>query len=68
MNINDLQERLARLHDEQKQLQQQLVTLGANINAYNGAIQECQYWIEMINNRTPETSSDVDTGDNISFS
>jgi len=36
-----LSERLAKLKAEREQLL-------ANLNAYNGAIQDCEYWLKLI--------------------
>lgn len=71
MNLIDLQNRLETLQSEQKQLQQQITQIGANINAYSGAIQECQYWIGVINAEMPEPkpypAPEVDTSENVLF-
>jgi hypothetical protein len=72
MNLTDLQNRLAMLQSEQQQLQQQFTSMGANISAYNGAIQECQYWINAFKAPVPVPApvetNDTDTGDIVSFS
>lgn len=55
--LDKLNERLARLQTEQSQLktqitafEQNLLQLKANAAAYDGAIQECQYWIQQAAN------------------
>ena len=46
MTLEALRERLAKLQAEYEQTK-------ANMHAYEGAIQECQYWIDLL-----ETSED----------
>lgn len=53
MNISDLQARLTVLQVERQQLTQQLTTIGANISAYNGAIQEVEYMIGLVGAEVP---------------
>lgn len=69
MNLTDLQERLAKLQNEQQSLQQQIT---ANIGAYSGAIQECQYWIgvvsaESVPEPATEPVAEPVAEDNVSF-
>lgn len=41
MNVKQIEER-------KQELMKQLETLRANINAVNGAIQDCDYWLKQV--------------------
>ena len=43
-----LGERLQQLIEERAQLVQQHEQVLANINAFNGAIKDCEYWVERL--------------------
>ena len=43
-----LVERLTLLRREREQVQGNLVQLQANLNAYDGAIQDCEYWLKVV--------------------
>jgi hypothetical protein len=40
-----LQSRLKQLIDEKKNLQETYEQLGRNLNAYDGAIEDCKFWL-----------------------
>lgn len=48
MNIELLEERKQQLNNQLEQQQNIIDQAIANINAINGALQECDYWIEKI--------------------
>lgn len=50
--LNDLQARLEFLKSEREQLMQSIMQAQANLNAYNGAIQETERTIALLTNRT----------------
>ena len=50
--LNDLQARLEFLKSEREQLMQSIMQAQANLNAYNGAIQETERMIALLTNRT----------------
>lgn len=70
MSIEELKAHLSVLQDDRQKMQDQLM---ANLNAFNGAIQECQYWIDQINvsavtPATPEKlPAEVPVESNVSF-
>ncbi len=45
MTFEELNAHLSKLKDDRQKMNDQLM---ANLNAFNGAIQECQYWIDHI--------------------
>lgn len=45
MNKDSLSHRMNLLQQQKKLLQEEQIKVAANINAFNGAIEECQYWI-----------------------
>lgn len=49
MNIDSLEERKQQLNNQLQQQQNIIDQAIANMNAINGAIQECDHWIEKIN-------------------
>lgn len=49
-----LQERLAMLKQDQALIQQNLIQLQANLNAYNGAIEECELWLAEFDKSEPD--------------
>lgn len=53
MNLDDLQKRLTSLQGERQQLYDQLAKINMNISAYNGAIQEVEYWIGLVGAEVP---------------
>lgn len=48
MNKQELQDRLSLLNNEKEQIKAQITQLQANLNAYVGAIAECEYWLKKI--------------------
>jgi len=46
-----IEQRLAKLKAEREQLL-------ANLNAYNGAIQDCEYWLGLIDQSEAEVAPD----------
>jgi septal ring factor EnvC (AmiA/AmiB activator) len=48
MTKKELEERLAKLHSEQELVRKNLIQLQANLNAYEGAIQECEHWLSQL--------------------
>ncbi len=44
-----IEKRLADLRAQREQVQANLVQLQANMNAYDGAIQDCEHWLSQIN-------------------
>jgi len=48
MTKEDLQKRLGLLNSEKEQTKAQISQLQANLNAYIGAIAECEYWLKQI--------------------
>ena len=60
ISLQQLQERLALLEQEKKQVEGNLVQLQANLNAYEGAISDCKYWIDIIQNEDLDTLPFVD--------
>ena len=48
MNIELLEERKQQLNNQLEQQQNIIDQAIANINAINGALQECDHWIEQI--------------------
>lgn len=52
MKKSDFLDRLDLLQQQQQQLKEQFA---ANINAFNGAMQECNYWISIL----PDEESEV---------
>jgi prefoldin subunit 5 len=41
-----------------QQLQQEATEIRANLNAYEGAIQDCQYWLAQLDPPTTSTPND----------
>jgi len=46
MTKQELQDRLVLLNQEKEQTRAQITQLQANLNAYVGAIAECEYWLK----------------------
>lgn len=44
----DIEKRMEKLRAEQAQVQANVVQLQANLNAYAGAIQDCEHWLEVL--------------------
>lgn len=60
-----MQERIAFLQRDRDKLLAQREQLGANINALCGAIDDCEYWLEVVRrlpNQLPDAGG-VDAGD-----
>jgi septal ring factor EnvC (AmiA/AmiB activator) len=51
----DLEKRLADLRAEQAQIQENIVQLQANLNAFAGAIQDVEYWLSILDPAPEET-------------
>jgi septal ring factor EnvC (AmiA/AmiB activator) len=58
INREELEKRLEQLKVEQAQVQANLVQLQANLNAYLGAIQDCEYWINQLEVQEPDAKKD----------
>jgi hypothetical protein len=58
----EIEKRLAQLKTDQVQVQANLVQLQANLNAYAGAIQDCEYWLTTVSAETPATEVIEPTG------
>jgi hypothetical protein len=63
INIEEMKKRLKMLMDEKAMQEQLYIQTQSNINAYNGAIAECQHWIktseDIVNNKVLEDASDM---------
>lgn len=55
MNLEALKSRHAQLISDRDKLVVQFNQMSANINVYNGAIQDCEYWIGQA--ETPATDT-----------
>lgn len=55
MTKDELSIRLETLSNEREQVTKQLAQLNANMNAYNGAIEECRYWLSTFQPQEPST-------------
>jgi len=51
----DLDKRLADLRTAQEQVQANMVQLQANLNAFAGAIQDVEYWLNILDLAPEET-------------
>lgn len=51
----DLEKRLADLRADQAQVQENIVQLQANLNAFAGAIQDVEYWLSILEPAPEET-------------
>jgi hypothetical protein len=51
----DLEKRLTDLRNDQAQVQANIVQLQANLNAFAGAIQDCEYWLGILDPTPDET-------------
>lgn len=54
----DLEKRLADLRADQAQVQENIVQLQANLNAFAGAIQDVEYWLSILEPAQKETESE----------
>jgi uncharacterized protein YlxW (UPF0749 family) len=54
MNAQAIIERKAQLERERDQVQANLNQLQANLNAYQGAIEDCEYWLEQVTKEETE--------------
>jgi len=52
-----IEARLEQLKADQEQIRSQLVQLQANLNAYQGAILECEFWLAASSAETPEAET-----------
>lgn len=52
ITVAALQERLAKLHRDRE-------VLVANLNAFNGAIEECEYWLHQLDDEAADSESAV---------
>ena len=43
-----VEKRLAMLKHQKDEMLQQIENLSANVNAYNGAIQDCEHWLQQL--------------------
>jgi hypothetical protein len=48
-----IEARMAQLKENAAQVQANIVQLQANLNAYQGAIQDCEFWLETVSVETP---------------
>lgn len=52
----DLEKRLADLRSDQASIQENIVQLQANLNAFAGAIQDVEYWLSILDPVPEETA------------
>jgi chaperonin cofactor prefoldin len=50
MTAEEIQARLATLRAEQEKVKETLAQLQANVSAYQGAIEDCEYWLAQLKN------------------
>jgi chromosome segregation ATPase len=53
-----IEQRLAQLKVEAEQVQAHIVQLQANLNAYQGAIQDCEHWLALLAAQAPQGTDD----------
>jgi hypothetical protein len=58
----EIEKRLEQLKIEQAQVQNNLTQLQANLNAYLGAIQDCEHWLKVLDADAPVSEADTHSG------
>lgn len=48
MNADTILARIEQLKAEREQIMHNIAQLQANVNAYDGALQDCEYWLEQL--------------------
>lgn len=54
-----LEKRLAMLRNQRQETLQDIENKSANVNAYNGAIQDCEHWLSVLAKDEPEAHKET---------
>lgn len=57
MNKENIEKRRGQLISQRTQLSQEISTLAANLSAFNGAIEECDFWLREIESLEGNTNN-----------